>query len=1316
MRFHPKRFGKILFALALFISINNSAKAQTTLVTGDLAFTGYISNDAVLVDQFSFVLLVPTTANTVIKFTDYGWRTNTSSFDAGINNESEITLTTNANFPAGTEITIGGTTALLVGGASAGSIVYSTGGTFLVGNLSLNGTGDQVFAYQGTFASPTFISGIHMNVYTTGGGDPNTTDATSWDGVLPGSHVNGLSSSKPAALTTGTNAIWIGTAGVSASEEDNGKFNCTGPLVTAANVRAAANNQANWITNDGPSAGFTLPTGCNYMNVLSAPTVSVDPVNVTICEGANTSFTVTASGATSYQWQVSTDGGVVYNNVVNGGVYTNATTSTLNLTNVPASYNNYRYRVIVSNGSGSATSNPATLTVTALPINPTLLLKTPTTGSVADGTNVSATFNAGSGGNGACTDDYRYTTNGGVSYLPYTPGTNISTTGVAAGSGFVFIEGRRAGCTTCSGNYVVLASWFVTPLPAGATTLAAGDIAFSGYTSQTPGDDFSFVLLKNIGTGTAINFTDNGWLSTNVFRSGEQNITWTSNASYPAGTEILISGTTATLASGGSAGTVTGTALSLTNIGDQILAFQGAVGSPTFISAIHMNVYNAGSGDPVTTTAAAWDGTANTTSSSALPTGLTTGVNAIWIGTQGVPASEFENARYGNCSGPGTLGPITGLRAALNNQANWIKTNGAPPGFVLPTGCPYLSIGAAPTISVDPASTAVCEGANATFTVTAAGATSYQWQVDNGGGFTNIVDNATYSGATTATLTINATPLSFNNYLYRVIAINGSGSITSANATLTVNALPVSPTVLLKTPASMVVADGTPVSATFNAGSGGTGCSDDFRYTTDGGVTYLPYTPGTNISTTGLAAGSGHVFIEGRRANCSAGCQGSYKVLAMWRVSPLPVAATTLNAGDIAFSAYTSQTPGDDFSFVLLRNIGPGTTINFTDNGWLSTNVLQSAEQTITWTAPAGGMYAGTEIAISGLTATRSGGGAAGTVTGTGLSLSTTGDQILAYRGTAGSPTFISAIHMNVYSAASGDPVTTTAAAWDGTANTQSSSALPTGLTTGVNAIWIGTQGVPSSEYENARYGNCAGPGVLGPLTGLRAALNNQANWIRNNNMPPGFTVPTGCNYLSVLCPTITVTNPATATGAIGVPFSQTFTASGGTAPYNFTTSSTLPTGLTLQTTGVLDGTPTQAGTFPIVVTATDGGGCTGNSATYTLIISCPAPATGVATPASQTICSGATITTIVLSGAPSGTVYNWTRDNNVAVTGITASGNGDISGALTNTTNAPVTVTFTITPVQFGSCNGTPFTATVLVNPTPDALATPSSQSICTG
>ncbi|OWG15640.1 hypothetical protein KDK82_3133 [Delftia sp. K82] len=71
----------------------------------------------------------------------------------------------------------------------------------------------------------------------------------------------------------------------------------------------------------------------------------------------------------------------------------------------------------------------------------------------------------------------------------------------------------------------------------------------------------------------------------------------------------------------------------------------------------------------------------------------------------------------------------------------------------------------------------------------------------------------------------------------------------------------------------------------------------------------------------------------------------------------------------------------------------------------------------------------------------------------------------------------------------------------------------------------------------------------------------------------------------------------------------QTFTASGGTAPYTYASSGTLPTGMTFNaSTGVLGGTPTAAGSFTFTITATDsstgtGAPFTSGSTSYTLVV-----------------------------------------------------------------------------------------------------------------
>ncbi len=235
------------------------------------------------------------------------------------------------------------------------------------------------------------------------------------------------------------------------------------------------------------------------------------------------------------------------------------------------------------------------------------------------------------------------------------------------------------------------------------TTLSAGDIAFTGYifnnTAPPAGDAFSFVLLANITSGTQVRFTDNGWLGSS-FRTGESDILWTSNAAYAAGTEITITSgaSTATLNNSSSAGslTVSGTSpFSLGFNGDQIICYQGSSlsSSATFITAIHSNVYSTTNGDPVTTTASAWDGTTNNSAASGMPTGLTGGATAIWLGTQGDISSEAVNAKF-NCSG--NLSTVLNVKSSIYNFSNWTKDlngvgSGTAPSFSLPSGCSYLA-------------------------------------------------------------------------------------------------------------------------------------------------------------------------------------------------------------------------------------------------------------------------------------------------------------------------------------------------------------------------------------------------------------------------------------------------------------------------------------------------------------------------------------------------------------------------------------------------------------------------------------------------
>jgi hypothetical protein len=121
------------------------------------------------------------------------------------------------------------------------------------------------------------------------------------------------------------------------------------------------------------------------------------------------------------------------------------------------------------------------------------------------------------------------------------------------------------------------------------------------------------------------------------------------------------------------------------------------------------------------------------------------------------------------------------------------------------------------------------------------------------------------------------------------------------------------------------------------------------------------------------------------------------------------------------------------------------------------------------------------------------------------------------------------------------------------------------------------------------------------------------------------------------------------------------------------------------------------SGSFTLGLNITDANGC---SSTCSLPMTITQKPTVIANINTQTICSNSSITTIVPTPSD-GAGISWTRDNEAAVTGIPASGTGNISGTLVNNTNAPILVTFTIT-ASVNGCHSEPVVSTVLVNAVP--------------
>lgn len=179
------------------------------------------------------------------------------------------------------------------------------------------------------------------------------------------------------------------------------------------------------------------------------------------------------------------------------------------------------------------------------------------------------------------------------------------------------------------------------------TTLSAGDIAILQYNSDgsTGTEVVKFLVLNSIESGTTINFTDNGWYSDNTFRTTEGVDAWVAASDYKCGDVV----------------TFTFTNISLTTSGDQILAYQGTLASPTFIYAL-----NCSNRTPETN---GWQ-TSYTTSSSdktqrcSLPLGLLDGETAVSL-------SHIDNYKY-----TGSLtGSKTEVLSNISNDTNWTGDN-----------------------------------------------------------------------------------------------------------------------------------------------------------------------------------------------------------------------------------------------------------------------------------------------------------------------------------------------------------------------------------------------------------------------------------------------------------------------------------------------------------------------------------------------------------------------------------------------------------------------------------------------------------------
>ena len=149
--------------------------------------------------------------------------------------------------------------------------------------------------------------------------------------------------------------------------------------------------------------------------------------------------------------------------------------------------------------------------------------------------------------------------------------------------------------------------------------------------------------------------------------------------------------------------------------------------------------------------------------------------------------------------------------------------------------------------------------------------------------------------------------------------------------------------------------------------------------------------------------------------------------------------------------------------------------------------------------------------------------------------------------------------------------------------------------------------------------------------------------------------------------------------------------------------------------TGNVNETLTNVTTAPIIVTyqyTTTANGCSGSIQNVAVVVN-PIPAlSSTLTPSA--ICSGS-IFDYTASSATAGSTFAWSRAFVVGISQAANSGTSDVMETLTNTTTAPISVTYQYTTTA-NSCSSGIQNVVVVVNPIPVLSSTLTPAAICSG
>lgn len=196
--------------------------------------------------------------------------------------------------------------------------------------------------------------------------------------------------------------------------------------------------------------------------------------------------------------------------------------------------------------------------------------------------------------------------------------------------------------------------------------------------------------------------------------------------------------------------------------------------------------------------------------------------------------------------------------------------------------------------------------------------------------------------------------------------------------------------------------------------------------------------------------------------------------------------------------------------------------------------------------------------------------------------------------------------------------------------------------------------------------------------------LAKTGTWRVNIAYNTDSSVAATATFTLLVCPTVTLSPATLPNGVAGVAYSQSVTASPGGGSYSYAVSSgALPTGLALNAaTGAITGTPSVAGSYAFVITATVFGSCQGTQA-YSLSITCP---TLTFSPASLPGGALGTAYNQTVAASPAGGNYSYAVTTGALPPGLSLNA---ATGALTGTPSAGGSYAFGLTATGFGICSG---------------------------